>query len=161
MAVAPAMATMPSAKERRVQGPEKAEPLVVAYARRGQVRHQHAARGRDEVAQTGAVLVGEHGRLPRQAEEIGERNENRQGEHRLAAHARHRNVNRGVHRHHADGREPNRQSGERRDQPVHDRIDDAALLEHHVDRARKPDEQRGKGHRPEALDERVRGAAYA
>ncbi len=66
-----------------------------------------------------------------------------------------------VHEHHADGGEPQRQVRHRREQPVHQRVHDAALLERHKNGPCEADQQAGVGHGPEARNQRVGGAGQA
>src|SRR5205823_612036 len=82
-------------------------------------------------------------------------------EHRVTAGARYRYVHQAVHDHHPEPRERERQLGDRREQPVHDRVHDAPLLERDEDRPRESDEQGGVRHGPESGDERLRRAADA
>ena len=79
----------------------------------------------------------------------------------MAAGARHRDVDRGVHAHHPQGRQGERQCGDRREQAAHDRVDDPALLEGDVDRAGESDQERRVGHGLESRDKPLRRSGGA
>ena len=44
---------------------------------------------------------------------------------------------------------------------MHDRVQHLRLLQHHMDRARQPDQQRGQDHAFDAVDECIGGSARA
>src|SRR3989442_3469114 len=81
--------------EPEVHGCREPDPFLVAHAGRGEDRHQGAVRRREELAQSRPVLVGEHGNLPRQAEQVRERDQNRQRQDRMTTGARHGHVDGG------------------------------------------------------------------
>src|ERR1051326_5395189 len=78
-------------------------PIFVAHLGRREDRHERAVGGREQLAHSTAVLVGQYGHLTRQAEQVRERHENRQRENRMPGRARYRDVHQRVHDHHADG----------------------------------------------------------
>src|SRR2546426_9766831 len=67
--------------EPEVHGCREPDPFLIADAGRGEDRHQGAVRRREELAQPRPVLVGEHRDLTRQAEQVRERDQDREGEH--------------------------------------------------------------------------------
>ena len=106
----------------------------------------------------GAILVGQDRDLAGEADQIGKWNQQRQGEHRLAAGARDRYMDHGLHHHHAHRGQGGGELGDRGEQTVDDGVHDLPLVEHDVDRTGKPDQERGQRHRSEAIDEGVGGA---
>src|SRR5206468_7589019 len=69
--------TRAQCQEPKQQGQREPQPVFVADLRSRENRHESAVGGREQLAQPAAVLISEHGHLARQAEQVGDGNEDR------------------------------------------------------------------------------------
>src|SRR5437667_427722 len=90
-------------QQRHQKREREPQPIFVAHLGRGEDRHERAVGGREQLAYATTVLIGQDGHLTGQAEQVRERDENRQREDGMPGRARHRDVHERVHEHHADG----------------------------------------------------------
>ena len=100
-------------KESCINRREKPDPFPERHAARRENRHQRSVGRHEDVSQSTALLIREHSHLPPKSEQIRQRHQHRHRQHRLPAHARHREMDEELNDHHPHRRDGHRQMRQR------------------------------------------------